>query len=475
MTAWVLLPEALVLAGAAWTVLAGAPRSRRRSQTPAEDLDLRLPTLVTALLLIALILEVWLGGGVGRLFGGGFVQDRFALLAKAAMIVALILAVAGTEWEEESSWLVLPMLLLAGLGGMVVASATSLLGVWAGFQLSATAAAVAVATRDRELGLRLLLAAGLSGSLLALGFGYLYAAAGVAGLAELRQALSGRTTLPLAVATLVSLAGLALGLLPALLLPPARQAYRIASPLGVAALGGVAAAAAAVALIKLGAALLGIEQGWTPFLALVAALAMLLGAVGSLSAGSPRSLMAGLTVAQAGWLAAGLAAHDRAGLAGAAYLLAGFVVAAVAAPVLAGPAEAGFNGLRNLADRQPARAVGLGLALLSMAGVPPLAGFFGEFTVGVGMAAGQLAWLLAIGLLSGIICTVACVRAVRLIFLEVVDEQPRRRQVLEFGSAADALRFGAGLAAAFLIAAYGVFANPIHGLAVQGAAALGLR
>jgi NADH-quinone oxidoreductase subunit N len=475
MTGWVLLPEALVLAGAVGTVLAGAPRGRRRSQSPAEDLDLRLPTMVTGLLLVALVLELWLGGGAGRLFGGGFVQDRFALLAKVALIVALGLAVAGAEWEEESSWLVLPMLLLAGLGGMVAASATSLLGLWAGLQLSATAAAVAVATRDRELGLRLLLAAGLSGSLLALGFAYLYAAAGVAGLAELRQALIGRTTLPLAVATVVSLAGLALGLVPALLLPQARQAYRVASPLGVATLGGVAAAAAAVALIKLGAALLGVEQGWTPFLAAVAALAMLAGAVGALSAASPRSLTAGLTVAQAGWLVAGLAAHDKAGLTGAAYLLAAFVVAAVAAPVLAGPAETGFNGLRNLADRQPARAAGLGLALLSLAGVPPLAGFFGEFTVGAGLVAGQVAWLLAVGLLSGIICTVACGRAIRLIFLEVVDEQPRRRHALDFGSGSDALRFGAGLAAAFLIAAYGLFANPIHGLAVQGAAALGLR
>jgi NADH-quinone oxidoreductase subunit N len=230
-----------------------------------------------------------------------------------------------------------------------------------------------------------------------------------------------------------------------------------------------------VALTKLGAALLGVEQGWVPFLAGVAALAMLVGAVGAFSASSPRSLIAGLTIAQAGWLAAGLAAHDRAGLAGAAYLLAAFVVAAVAAPVLAGPAEAGLNELRNLADRQPARAAGLGLALFSMAGVPPLAGFFGEFTVGVGLAAGHLAWLLAVGLLSGIICTVACGRALRLIFLEGVDEQPRRRHALDFGSSADALRFAAGLAAGFLIAAYGLFANAIHGLAVQGAAALGLR
>lgn len=475
MTGWIVLPEVLVMAAALGALLASAPPGRGRALPAHEELELVLPPLITPLLVIALGLELWLGGAVGTLFQGGFVQDRFALFAKAVLLAALIVAVAGAEWEEEPSWLVLPMLLLAGLGGMVAASASSLLGLWAGFQLSVTAAAVAVAARHRESGLRQLLAAGLSGSLVAIGFAYLYASAGAASLDGVRQALAGNPTLPLAIAILIGLAGLAVGLLLAPLQLQAQDAYGGASPLGAAALGGLAVGAAGVVAIKLGAALIGVAQAWTPFLAAVAALAMLLGGLAALSASSPRRLMFGLTVAQSGWLAAGLAAHDRAGTAAAVYLLGALALAAVAAPVLAGAVEEGFNGLRNLADRQPARAAGLGLALLSLAGAPPLAGFFAEFTVAVGLASSNLDWLILVGLLSGIICVVACARALRLIFLEVVEEAPRRRSAYEFGSAADVLHFGAGLAAAVLLASYGLFANPIHGLAVQGASALGLR
>jgi len=85
---YVLVPEALVVAGALALLLMG--RTRRR-------LRWWLPTAATALVLMALLVELWAGSTLVSFFGGAFVQDRFALFAKAAVLLAATLAIAGVK------------------------------------------------------------------------------------------------------------------------------------------------------------------------------------------------------------------------------------------------------------------------------------------------------------------------------------------------------------------------------------------
>ena len=121
---------------------------------------------------------------------------------------------------------------------------------------------------------------------------------------------------------------------------------------------------------------------------------------------------------------------------------------------------------------RPGRAAGVALAVLSLAGAPPLAGFFGEFAVAAALAQSGHFALLALGLLGSVLSLAAAAATLRLIYVHSPLEEARRGSalpVLTRVSSAGAVAFCA------VIALYGLFASPILGLADQGAEALGLR
>src|SRR5207237_659493 len=118
-----LLPAAIVVAAALGLLLVG--RVRR-----LEDLRWR-PWAALLAAVAALGAELWLGATVGTLFGGGWGQDRFSLFAKAALLLGLVTLVASADWDDELTWETAPLAFLAVFAGMVAASATSLVGLWA--------------------------------------------------------------------------------------------------------------------------------------------------------------------------------------------------------------------------------------------------------------------------------------------------------------------------------------------------------
>src|SRR5205814_8361915 len=111
---------------------------------------LQLGALVAAV--AALALELWLGAAVGTLFAGGWQQDRFALFVKAALLLGLVVLIAGgleagvqraAAASEARPLDALPLAFAVAFGGMVAASATSLVALWAGLELAALAAVAA--------------------------------------------------------------------------------------------------------------------------------------------------------------------------------------------------------------------------------------------------------------------------------------------------------------------------------------------
>jgi NADH-quinone oxidoreductase subunit N len=232
-----------------------------------------------------------------------------------------------------------------------------------------------------------------------------------------------------------------------------------------AVLGSLVNGAVVLGSVKLLAALFGAGPEWGPYLAVVAAAGALVCGLIALAARSLRGLAAWLVTGQTAWVAAALAAHDQLGTASAVYLLGGLMLAASAAPLLAAGLSGSRAGISGLALRQPWRWLGLSLALLSLAGAPPLAGFFGEFTVALELVRSQLAWVLAFGLLGAAVGLWAVARLLIVAWLEPEHDE-RRLPAAGWPLAA--------FLTAVLLLAYGVFAYPIHGLAVQGAEALGL-
>jgi NADH-quinone oxidoreductase subunit N len=461
----VLVPEAVVVASAVAVLLGARLLPRRRW------LWLRVGALAAAV--VALGLELWLGAGVGTLFSGGWEQDRFALFAKGALLLGLIVLVAGDleAGDPDSGLTALPMAYLVAFGGMVAASATSLVGLWAGLELAALAAVAAAGVSAREIGARLLLVSAVAGALVMVGYAVLYAMAGGASLSALSSGLKPSALgVPLAFVVLLTLSGVVvrLGLAP----------FQVATvegglaigPVGAGALGGLLTGVAAVVAARLLGGLDAVNLAWAPWLSVLAAFAIVLGGLRAATSSSARAIVAWLIVVQVGWLAAGLALHDRRGSAAALLVLGALLLAAAAAPALAAD-EDGDVPLSGLRRTQPIRAVGLTILLLSLAGVPPLAGFVGQVAVAAELIRSNTAWVLAAGLLGSLLALVGVVRVIRRMYLEPGPEPSRG------GGARGRARVSwspAPLAPALLVLLYTLFANPISGLALQGAAALKL-
>ncbi|HEV8597262.1 MAG TPA: proton-conducting transporter membrane subunit [Candidatus Dormibacteraeota bacterium] len=466
----VLVPEALVVALAVVILVSGRfgwlPRGSRAY----------LPQVTALLVLVAFGIELWAGASLTTYFGGALVQDRFALFAKAAALLTAAIALASTDWSaEDSMHLGLAMPLLAAFGVMVAASAGDLLGLWAGLELTAAAAVVLVSLRRPDLALRLLVVGGVASGLLLFGFAFLYATTGNADLATMRDVLVGRSpTVALALPLLLLVAGLAVraGLAP---FHVAGLTVGIgASPLGAGLVVGLTALASATVAIKLVAALVPIPAAYTLWAYAVAAIAIVGGGAAALAVRSPRPRLAYLAVGQLGWIAAGLATHYRTGIAASLFLLGAFAIAATCGPALLGRAEGGEPAIAGLGGVRPVRAAGLALAMLSLAGAPPLAGFFGELAVATALAQSGNFVLLGIGLVGTLMSIAATVGTLRVLYIQSPLEESRR------GAAAalpvvTALSTAGAVAFCVVIAAYGVLGNPILGLADQGAEALGLR
>lgn len=458
-----LVPEVVVLGTALALVLGGRLlRSRYREWLGPAALGAAL---------VALALELWLGAGVGTLFDGGWQQDRFALFAKAALLFGLAVLVAVTlSWETELDTESLPAVFVITFAGMVAASSTSLVGLWVGLEVAGLAAVAAGGARSRETGSRLLLASALGGMLLAVGFAVLFAMTGTASLSALQTTLHPvAVSIPLAVAVLLSLTGIAirLGLAPFHWLTD--EGAISMTPFGAGALGGLLVGVAVIVAAKLLGALGAVNPAWAPWLAVLSAAAILIGGLKAVTAASPRVVAAWLLVAQVGWVAAGLAAHDRRGSAAALLVLSALVLAAGAVPALARSEEG--HQLAALRRNQPLRAFGLVLLVLSLAGVPPLAGFVGQFAVAAELIRSNLSWVMAVGLLGSILSVFAAVRVIRQLYLENVQDPVRAAR----GARASARTWSPwALAPGLIVLVYFLFANPISGLAIQGAAALKL-
>ena len=462
MTYAVFLPEALVVAGA--IAILFASRAWR-------------PFLVQAavgLALVALAVELWAGAVTSSYLGGALVQDRFALFVKAATLLTAAIALAAADWSaEDSLQLGLAMPLLASFGIMVAASSADLVGLWAGLELAAAASVVLVALRRPDLALRLLVVGGVASMLILVGLAFVYATTGAAGLLAIRAMLTGQApTLALAIPVLLLVGGLAVraGLAPFHVanLPVGLGA----SPLGAALVIGLAALAAATVAVKLVGALLPVSAAYVPWAYAVSGLAMVGGGVAAMAARSPRPRLAYLAIGQLGWVAAGLSTHSRSGIASSLFLIGAFAVAATCGPALLGRAEGGEAAIRGFGTVRPARAAGLALAVLSLAGAPPLAGFFGELAVAASLAQSGNFALLGAGLVGSILSVVAALGTLRAMYLQSSLEESRR------GAALPAVTmFSTAGAVVFcvVVAAYGVFGYPIMGLADQGAEALGLR
>ena len=350
----------------------------------------------------------------------------FALFLNSAGLLALLLA-SGYNRRREINGEEYPATILFALAGMGAAcAATDLLMLFLGLEAFTFAFYILVAikrdsSRGGEAGLKYLLNGTLSAAILAMGMALVYAARGTIRLAELAASNGTQEPLYLAGCCLILL-GMAfkLSLVPAHLWTA--DVYE-GAPAPVTALLSTASKGASLAALLLLLPLFGAWPGLRNILWLLALLSMLAGNLAALVQSNLKRLLAWSSVGQMGYVALALVALPAGGARAAVFYLVVYAAAGMAAfgaiSVLSGDEECeAIESYRGLGYRNPLAGAALAVAMFSLAGIPPTAGFMGKFAVFAAALRGGEYALALVGIMSALVAVYFYLRIVVVLYMK---------------------------------------------------------
>jgi NADH-quinone oxidoreductase subunit N len=456
---YALLPILILALGAAFVLLLGAWRPSRRP----------LLLLGTALALAAALaagLAVPPHLEVARMFGTGGYGRFFAVLWSAVAALTLLLSLRYGEERRFAGGEYTALVLFAAVGMSLLSAATSLVGLFLGLESFTLALYILIAfhkdgAEGAEAGLKYLVMGAVATGFLAFGIALIYTAAGSFHLPEAMTALvvEGRLR-PLALlgwAMLLVAIGFKTSLVPFHLWTPDVYQGAPAPVTGLLATGSKGAVFAA--LIPLLSALDAGRSDLAPLLWMLAAVTMLAGTLCALRQENLKRMLAYSSVVHMGYLLTGLLAGGVRGNSAVIFYLVAYSAASLGAFAIltsfsdteGEPRE--LSDLRGLGYRHPWRAGALGVFLLSLAGIPPTAGFIGKFGIFHAALRADYLALALIGVLASVVSLYYYLRP--LIALFMADDRARSRHG---GEAAEHAAILVCFAAAL---ALGVFPGPL--------------
>jgi NADH-quinone oxidoreductase subunit N len=350
----------------------------------------------------------------GQRFQQMFVADRFATYFKGLfLLTAAIVTLMTREFLRHLSanlGAFYMLLFTALLGMLVLASINDLLMLFIGlelltFSLYIMAAYLKTDARSVEAGLKYLILGSVSSGFLVYGVALLYGFAGSTSFAALQAAISASGVAPLSAQAgmLLVLAGLGfkIAAVPFNFWVP--DVYEGAPTPVVALLSVGSKMAGVVAILRLlYGVFLPLHGLWVPLLGWLSAATMLYGNLAAIPQTNLKRLLGYSSIGHAGYLLMGLSTASPAGAEAVGYYLlaylfsnlAVFFVVVTASDAIGGDALENYSGLSK---RSPLLAAAMFVGLLSLAGVPPLAGFVGKLLVLLAAADSRQLWLVAIG------------------------------------------------------------------------------
>ena len=333
----------------------------------------------------------------------------FNAIFVASAVLAIIISAHYLEQEGENRGEYYALILFAQAGMSILASGYDLVTLFIGLELMALSFYVMVGFLRRELraneaAMKYLLLGAFSSGFLAYGFSLFYGLSGSTGLRQIAEAVSARE--PTDPVLLLAMITTSVGLFFKISVVPfhmwAPDAYE-GAPTPITAYVSVASKAASFALL-MRIFLVPLESAselWIPLCGFVALATMTLGNVAAITQNNLKRLLAYSSISHAGYILLGLAAGNETGLKGVmvyilVYMFMNFgVFALVAALRREGQAAEDIDDLAGLMNRHPGYAILMLILLLSLAGIPPAAGFYGKYFIFLALLeAGQ--YLLAI-------------------------------------------------------------------------------
>ena len=332
-------------------------------------------------------------------WGDALVATPTVFVAQAGILVlsALVLLLSVRSEFSRNPGEFVALVLLATTGMMLVAAARDLLVIFVALELLSLSLYVLAAfnkhrAESSEAALKYYLFGGMSAAFLLFGFSYLYGLTGTTSLAGIAASITGGGLTPLLVVALVLVAvglGFKVAAVPFHLWAPdtyqgapAPVAALIASGSKVASFSVLVAVTAA--LVPAGAEQRGVS--WVVVLLWMAGASVILGNLGALVQTSVRRLLAYSAIAHAGYMLLGIAAHTTASGGAVLYYALTYSVTTVGAFGVVAIVERGtgsdrLDAFAGLARRNPLLAGTMLVYLLSLAGIPPLVGFWAKFNL----------------------------------------------------------------------------------------------
>jgi len=402
----------------------------------AGDKATRPITILTVFLLFAAALSLnGPAGQGGSAFYGLYVADAFGAFAKIIVYVAAAVCVAvAPRWFEANDRLRAEypvIILLAACGMGMMASATDFLTLYIGLELQSLAAYVLASfsqkdSRSAEAGLKYFVLGALASGILLYGISLLYGFTGTTHFGGVASAIHAGTSLGLIFGMVFVLAGLAfkIAAVPFHMWTP--DVYE-GAPTPVTMVFATAPKVAAVALlVRVSVVALGpATHQWQQIITFAALASIVLGAAGAIGQSNIKRLLAYSSINNIGFALIGLAAGTQAGVAAimsymaiyVAMTLGSFACVMQMRDAEGNPVET-IASLSGLSRSRPGLAAAFAVFMFSLAGIPPLLGFYAKFLVFDAAVAAHLVPLAAIGIAASVIGAFYYLKVIKIIYFD---------------------------------------------------------
>jgi NADH-quinone oxidoreductase subunit N len=461
-------PELILAVGAMVLLMVGVFSGERANST------------VTGLAVAVLIATgAWMlfFTGDGQAFGGAFVSDPFGRFMKVLTLIGsvltLIMSVGFAKAEKFDKFEYPVLIMLATLGMLLMVSANDMIALYMGLELQSLALYVIAAinrdsVRSTEAGLKYFVLGALSSGMLLYGISLVYGYTGNTGFDAIATALAGgERQLGLVFGLVFVLAGLAfkISAVPFHMWTP--DVYE-GAPTPVTAFFAAAPKMAAMALlvrVTVGA-FEPVAPDWQQIVVFVSIASMILGAFAAIGQKNIKRLMAYSSIAHMGFALVGLAANTQAGVRGVAIYMLIYLVMTLGtfAFILAMRRKEGnveqIDDLSGLSSTNPVMATILTILMFSLAGIPPLAGFWGKWYVFLAAIDAELYALAIIGVLASVVGAYYYLRIIKIMWFD--------EPVGAFQPMAGELRLVLGVSGAFVLF-YVLIGGPIGRMAEAAA------
>lgn len=462
------MPELIIAVGALALLMVGVFSGERANST--------VTGLAVALLIAA---GAWMlvFGHDGEGYGTAFISDPFARFMKVltllGAVVTLIMSVGFAKAEKFDKFEFPVLVLLATLGMLLMISANDMLALYLGLELQSLALYVIAAinrdnVRSTEAGLKYFVLGALSSGMLLYGISLVYGYTGHTSFEAIAAVLGdGERQLGLVFGLVFVLAGLCfkISAVPFHMWTP--DVYE-GAPTPVTAFFAAAPKMAAMALIvrvTMGA-FEPIGSDWQQIIVFISIASMLLGSFAAIGQRNIKRLMAYSSIGHMGYALVGLAANSEAGVRGVVIYMLIYLVMTLGtfAFILAMRRKDGnveqISDLAGLSSTNPMMATILTILMFSLAGIPPLAGFWGKWYVFLAAMDAKLYALAVIGMLASVVGAYYYLRIIKIMWFD--------EPVGGFQPMAGELRLVLGLSGAFVLF-YVLIGGPVGQMAEAAA------